>query len=454
MDLSHLPHSPGVYLMRDALRKIIYIGKANDLKKRVSSYFGPRGEATAKLSAMVPLIRSIDYIPTESERDTLLLEQKLIKRFQPFYNTVWRDDKSYPYVKLTLNEDFPRLILTRSRKNDGARYYGPFSHVKTIRYLLKSWWQTKFFPLRPCEYDLRAGQILAEGGLEKSNPRLHRKVQTCIYLHTGDCPAPCVGRISKEDYARIVDRVEKFFDGDYESLREDLEREMKAASQGLDFERAARHRDQVRALSLLAERIRLRKVDEESVTKHTRMSQALTDLQKHLDLPAPPLRIECFDISNIQGTEPVASMVVFEGGQPAKSDYRKFRIRTVRGPNDFAMMEEVVTRRYLKLAQGGQKPPNLVLLDGGKGQLSSAVKAFEKLRKEGYGRALAGIRLASLAKENEEVFLPGLEEPVVLPKDSAALHVLQHIRDEAHRFAITFHRQRRDKAALGKLGPS
>jgi excinuclease ABC subunit C len=449
MDLSHLPHSCGVYLMKDALRKIIYIGKANDLRKRVSSYFLDRADASAKISAMVPMIRHIDYIPTESERDTLILEQKLIRRFQPFYNTLWRDDKTYPFVKLTAGEDFPRLLLTRTKKNDGGRYYGPFSSVKIIRSLLKGWWQSKLFPLRPCEYDLTEDKV-SGGLLAERDPRLHRKVQSCIYLHTGDCPAPCMGKISKKEYGAIVEKVERFFDGDYAALSQGLRREMKDASDALDYERAALCRDQIKALDHIAERIRVRKVDEESVTKQTRMSQALTDLQKHLELPVPPMRIECFDISNIQGTESVASMVVFDGGQPARSEYRKFKIKTVQGADDFASMEEVVTRRYLRLAQEKKRLPNLVLIDGGKGQLASAVKAFRKLKQEGYARTLSGIQIASLAKQEEEVFRPGREDSIRLPKDSAALHVLQHIRDEAHRFAITYHRQRRNKAAFNK----
>lgn len=450
MDIQHLPHSPGVYLMRDLKGKIVYIGKAKDLRKRVSSYFYER-LLPPKLTSLLSVVRHVDYIPTASERECLLLEQKLIRKIQPVYNTMWRDDKTYPYVKLTLNEDYPRLVITRQKKNDGGKYFGPYPHVGMVKKLLRTLWLKKFFALRPCRFEFTEKQTTGEGGLAKANPALHRKVQSCIYLHTRECPAPCMNRSSKEAYREIARKAELFFRGQFKPLEEELERDMKQAAEDLDFERAGQIRDQLAALHHMAERVTIQEVNESMVVEQTQVSRGLTELQTALDLPRPPLRIECFDISNIQGTLPVASMVVFERGTPLKSDYRKFKIKTVQGPNDFAMMAEVVRRRYSRVLREGRKWPDLILLDGGKGQLSSGMQALESVKKQFAEASLPAIHIAGLAKENEELFLPGRRESVRLPKDSPGLHIVQHIRDEAHRFAVAFHRLRRDKAALGRL---
>lgn len=450
MELNHLPHSPGVYLMRDHQSKIIYIGKANDLRKRVSSYF-QKIARDAKIDTLVSFVREIDFIPAASERDSLLLEQKLIRKFQPLYNTMWRDDKSYPYIKLT-SEDYPRLILTRQKKNDGGRYFGPYPNVSMVKKLLRMLWRKKMLPLRLCRFPFEEKEIAAEGGLEKTQPAMYRKVKSCIYLHTGQCPAPCVGRISKEDYGEIARNAELFFEGDYGKLKQVLEKEMKSASENLNYEKAALLRDQVTALDHLAERIMIRKVDEQSIAAQIEKSRAIRDLQEKLHLPSPPMRIEAFDISNIQSTEPVGSMVVFESAGPLKSDYRKFKIKTVQGQDDFAMMGEVVYRRYRRILREGKKLPDLVVIDGGKGQLSAAMESLQKLKSESdasRSSLIGSMRVISLAKQNEEIFLPKTSEPIVLPKNSQALHILQAIRDEAHRFAVTFHRLRRTKATFG-----
>lgn len=444
MDLSHIPHSPGVYLMRDSAARIIYIGKAKDLKKRVSSYFQSR-PFEPKIAVMVSSIRHVDYIPTASERECLILEQKLIRKIQPAYNTLWRDDKSYPYVKITFNEDFPRLIVTRRKSRDGGHYFGPYPNVSTIKIFLRSAWKTKFIPLRPCRYKFDSAQVEAPGGLEKSNPAQYRKIKSCIYLHTGACPAPCVGKISRQDYDAIAERADLLFKGAYKNLESDLRRDMLRASSELRYERAAEIRNQLDAFFHIGEKVTLREVSPESVVEQTSLSRGLTELQERLNLPAPPLRIEAFDISNIHGTEPVASMVVFERGAPQKSDYRKYKIKTVQGPNDFAMIKEAVKRRYARIFKENQKWPGLILIDGGRGQLSNAVQALNELSEELDDTVFKRIPIASLAKENEELYLPGSPDPVILAKDSPGLHIVQHIRDEAHRFAITFHRQRRDK---------
>lgn len=443
IDLSTLPHSHGVYLMRDQQAKIIYIGKANDLKKRVASYF-QKPQLHPKISILVSSIRHIDYLPTSSERESLLLEQKLIKKVQPLYNTMWRDDKSYPYVKITINEDYPRIFLTRKKENDGAKYFGPYPQVSVVKKLLRTLWRNRIFNLRPCKHEFHENNI--KKGLQNSQPQLYKKVKSCIYLHTQKCTAPCFGNISKSSYRRIVKRVMLYFSGNTDAIQNDLTAEMKKASKKLDYEKAAQIRDHLNALQHISEKVTIRKIDEANIIEQTELSRGLSELQEKLHLPAPPIRIEAFDISNLQGKEAVGSIVVFDRGNPSKSEYRKFKIKTVQCPNDFLMMEEIVSRRYRRLSEENRKFPDLMIVDGGKGQISAAVQALASLRKSGY--KLPQLHIAGLAKKNEEIFLPDMQEPVRLPSDSPALHIIQHIRDEAHRFAITFHRQRRNNSTL------
>lgn len=458
MNLSHLPHTPGVYLMRDAQGRILYIGKAKDLCKRVASYFQNR-PLPAKIAALKQCVQWIDYIPTQSERASLLLEQKLIRKFQPFFNTLWRDDKSYPILKLTLNEDVPRLFLTRKQEKDGAVTFGPFPNVQVIRRLLHTLRRKKLFTLRPCSFPFRAEDLQAPGGLSKSQPLLWKKVESCIYLHTGACPAPCTGKISLPDYRKIAKRLQTFLQGNVQPLRKLLEQEMKKSAKAMHYEKAADLRNQISALEQFSEKITFREVDEEQVAGQIAESRALTELQEKLNLPRPPLRMEAIDISNIQATEPVGVVVVFERGKPLKSEYRKFKIKTVpiqKGmavPNDFAMIEEVVERRIRRILREGKKLPDLLLLDGGKGQLSSALKALHRFKMQGSTAQQFGgkMHIAALAKEREEIFLPEQSQPILLPKESPALQILQRIRDEAHRFALSFHRHRRSKLALQGL---
>ena len=356
--------------------------------------------------------------------------------------------KSFPYVKISWNEDYPRIFLTRRKKKDGGKYFGPYPNVQVIKKLLRSLQKNPLFSLRPCRYEFEKEKV--EQGLEKAKPVLYKKVKSCIYLHTEQCSAPCVKKISQADYASIAQRCQQYFTGESSELTIQLQTDMQQASEKLDYERAAELRDQLQALSHITEKVSgkvtFKKIQENLILEQTQTSRGLTQLQQALNLPKPPLKIECFDISNIQGTTPVASMVCFERGVPHKTQYRKFKIKTVEGPNDFAMMSEVITRRYKRLAQEKKLFPDLVLVDGGKGQLSSTVSAIKKLRKEGY--ALPKLSLAGIAKRNEELFLPGKSDPIVLEKDAPGLHIVQHIRDEAHRFAITFHRQSRNKKVL------
>ncbi|MBI3291439.1 MAG: UvrB/UvrC motif-containing protein, partial [Elusimicrobia bacterium] len=339
--LTHIPHVPGVYLMRDAASRILYIGKARDLAKRVASYFhhSIRGLSpflmSHKISALLPAVQQIDYLPTHSEREALLLERKLIRRYQPRFNTMWRDDKSYPYIKLTLQEDFPRLLFTRRVKRDGARYFGPYPNVSQVKHLLRYLWKQKLFPLRPCKFEFSEGHL--------PDPR---KVQSCLYLHTGACPAPCVAKISQPAYYQIAKQAELFLSGKRQRLAHTWEQQMRQAARRLDFETAAQLRDHVETLQRMNERVSIRAIQEHDLEQRISRSRALSALQDALELPKPPLVIEAFDISTIHGVESVGSLVVFEQGYPEKEAYRHFRIKTVTGLDDFAMMAEVVCRRY------------------------------------------------------------------------------------------------------------
>lgn len=441
LKLDYIPTAPGVYLMKDRTGKIIYVGKAKNLKKRVSSYFHNK-DLPYKIAILVAEIQHIDYIPTASERDSLILEKNLIRRLQPIYNTMWRDDKSYPYVRVTWGEDFPRIFLTRKRIKDRSKYYGPYPNVNGIKKLLKTLWMKKPFTLRPCRYDFKVEEI--NKGLENCNKALYKKVKSCIYLHTQECPAPCVKKITQEDYAVLVRESELFFRGEWNSILKQLELEMLEASAKMEYEAAARLRDQIRAVEHIREPVTFQEVAADSLHEETELSQGLTEIQHALGLVRPPLRIECFDNSNIQGAHPVAALVVFDRARPLKSAYRKYKIKTVVGPDDFASMREIVLRRYKRLAEEEKRFPDLVLIDGGKGQLGSAQKAMVDLKKMGY--KIPPLALASLAKREEEIFLPDREESIRLPMDSKGLLILRHIRDEAHRFAITFHRQKRKDA--------
>ena len=432
MDLSAIPHSPGVYLMRDKTGQILYVGKAQDLAKRVSSYFMNRAGHTAKVAALVASIHHVDYLPAQSEREALIMERSLIRQLQPHFNTMWRDDKSYPYVKLTWKEDFPRIFMTRRVARDGSKYFGPYPNVTLVRRLLHYLWKQHMFPLRPCRYEF-----------SEKEPLPLATAKQCLYYHTKECPAPCVGRISKPDYRQIAKDAELFFRGKYKPLLAAWEKEMKEASAVQNYERAAQLRDNLAALAHMDEPVTVLQIELSDVVTRVDRSRAITDLQKNLSLPRPPLRIECFDISHFQGLETVASMVAFERGEPKKSDYRKFKIKTVEGIDDFASMGEVVGRRYRRLRDEKKPLPDLVLIDGGKGQLAAAQAAIRKV--------LESTRIppmVALAKREEELYLPGREDSVRLPTDSPALLLVQRVRDEAHRFAITFHRQRRAKRFL------
>ena len=529
-----LPDKPGVYLMRDQAGKIIYVGKAVNLKNRVRSYFQQRG-LSAKTEALVARIASFETIVTATEMEALILECNLIKKHRPRYNISLRDDKTYPFIKVTLNEAFPRVYATRRLEKDGAKYYGPYASAgamhETIS-LLK-----KLFPLRSCR------------SMDAQRP--------CLEYHIKRCLAPCAGLVDQESYLAMVRTVCLFLEGRSADVEKDLKRRMLAASEELKFELAGRLRDQLAAVrqvmekqnivtgagdqdvlglarlggqscvqvffvrsgkmvgrdrfmlsggdnetdgdilaafvkqyyheaafiareiltpvvlpesellaSWLSERKGgavhlltpqrgskrdlvqlaadnaveyLRQRNERDAVKHGKSTAAMEELAQRLSLSRLPKRIECFDISHIQGAETVASMVVFTGGEPDKAEYRRFKLRTVEGsPDDFASMQEVTLRRYREAAE---PLPDLIVIDGGKGQLSSALEVIR-------GVGLSDIPVIGLAKEFEHIFRENISEPLILPRHSEALRLIQQIRDEAHRFAVTYHRKLRAKRNL------
>ena len=444
-DRRHIPHACGVYLMRDAGGSILYIGKAKDLSRRVAQYFRglpPRADAERsrrsrgnprtpdlKKALLAPLVRSIDYICCASEREALLLERRLIRERQPFFNAMWKDDKSYPYLKITLEEDFPRLTLTRRKVEDGGLYFGPYPQVSVIKSLLRHLWRMRLFPLRPCRWHFSPAKPLDQ-----------RVICACLYYHTRQCPAPCAGRISRKDYRRIAQNAALFFSGKHHNLRAAFETQMRESAKRLDYERAAQMRDNLEALNQMGERVRLRAITTGDISAPLEASRSVTDLREALGLAVPPFHVECFDVSHFQGRQAVAAMVHFEGGKPQKDFYRKFRLREASASDDFGAIAEAVRRRYSRLQGEGKALPDLVVIDGGKGQLEAARQELQKL----------GLRIpvAALAKRLEEVFLPGKSAPILLEKSRPALRLLQHLRDEAHRFGLAYHRLLRKKTLL------
>ena len=533
--LKQLVHSPGVYIMKNDKGKIIYVGKAISLKNRVSQYFRQSHNHSPKVKAMVSHVEDFETIICGSEMEALILECNLIKKHRPKYNISLKDDKTYPYVKVTMAEDFPRVYITRRVVRDGSKYFGPYTNVSALHDSLKL--LKKLFPLRSCRR------------LDADRP--------CLEHHIGRCLAPCAGKVSAADYGAMIRTVLLFLEGRTDMVDNDLESRMNEAADNLEFEAAARLRDQLLAVRAISEKQRivsgtddqdaigmarsglgacvqvfyirngkmvgrnhflLSGSDDEAdenllqaflqqyyseasfvpkeillpieipdmellgswlsglkgqkaeiicpkrgtkkdivdmAVENAKKSLsdeadriklaneqtigAVADLGRYLGLVKPPKRMECFDISHIQGSETVASMVVFEDGVPKKSDYRRFKIRSAEGkPDDFKSMREVTMRRYGK---PDAEMPDLIIIDGGKGQLSSALEIIR-------GAGHCSVAVVGLAKRFEEVYREGESDPVILPRGSQALYLIQRIRDEAHRFAITFHRQLRNKRNL------
>jgi excinuclease ABC subunit C len=539
--LGRMPDRPGVYLYKDARGHIVYVGKAASLRSRVRSYFHESRARDAKTDALVAHIRDVEYIVTDNELEALILESNLVKRHRPRYNIILRDDKHYPFLKLTTNEDFPRLVVARRVDKDGAAYFGPFYPATAMRETLRL--VRQLFPLRTC-------RIKIDGSLARP----------CIQYFIHRCHAPCTGEETREQYARTVDAVRRFLEGRDEDLAAELTREMEAAAAALRFEQAAVLRNRIQALNTVRERqkiistddadhdiaglarqggeacvqlffvrrgrllgresfvfdrvgaatdgevlsafvrqfyarsvvpppeillsedlpdaalvtdwLRQRRggrvdltvprrgrrrelvamVEENAVlalqthllSREGRHQTVLAELQQALSLPGPPHRIEAFDISTTQGTETVASMVVWQDGDMKRDDYKRFRIRSVAGTDDFAAMEEVLGRRYARAMEGEGPWPDLVLLDGGRGQLAAGLRALETL-------GLDYVPVIALAKRAEEVYTADRLQPLVLDLGSPALQALQRIRDEAHRFAITYHKKLRQRRTISSV---
>lgn len=533
--LKTLPENPGVYQFYDKDQKLLYVGKAKNLKKRVNSYF-TKSHDSRRIDVMVKKIRDIKHIVVNSEADALLLENNLIKSRRPRFNVMLRDDKTYPWLCIK-NERFPRVFLTRRMIKDGSEYYGPFPSLKTVKTLLGL--IKGLYQIRTCKYDLAEEKI-------KSG-----KFKVCLEYHLGNCKGPCEGYQNEEDYNAQIEAVRQIIKGNFNSSLRVFKQQMKTLAEDLRFEEAEKIKQKINSLEryqakstivnpkisnvdvfaivsdesygyvnflkvvngaiIRSHTIELKKrLDEDdkallelgiveirqrfnSISKTTFVpfevdigedsevvvpklgdKKALVDLSKRnakyfrmerfktmkivdperhtkrlmtqmkedLRLPEEPTHIECFDNSNIQGSNPVAACVVFRNGKPSKKEYRKFNIKTVEGPDDFASMEEVVYRRYKRLLDEDEDLPQLIVIDGGKGQLSSAVKALDILGLRGK------ISILGIAKRLEEIYFPGDSIPLYLDKKSETLKIIQQLRNEAHRFGISFHRQKRSKEAI------
>ena len=540
--IENLPAAPGVYQFFNDKGKIIYVGKAKNLKNRVRSYF-LNNIPSPKTKALVEKICDIQLIVTDTEVEALVLENNLIKEFSPRYNINLKDDKSFPYIVVT-NEPYPRIFPTRNVVKDGSKYFGPYTDVKSMKNSLRM--INEIFKIRNCNY------FIDQEVIDK------KKIKVCLEYHIKKCDGPCEGLVSQTAYNEMVNEVIKVLNGKYKDLFNELNEKMKKASSEFKFEEAANLRDKIEKLSVYSSKqkivtndfverdiitaafegkdatccilniregkiigkkqlklslegheelsevysavikfyynemveipkeivieeepdeldalanwlsetstkkikfvipkkggeikslvnmckqnaiLQLKEIQLQKMKKEGSLPYALAALQRDLRLHSIPRKIECFDISNLQGTDTVASMVVFENGKPKKSRYRKFIIRKADGPDDFESMREVISRRYSRVKESNEDLPDLIMVDGGKGQLSSAV---EILKRMGY----SDFNIIGLAKRLEEIFFPGISEAQSIPKTSSSLKLLQQVRDEAHRFAITFHRLRRDK---------
>lgn len=397
------PDSPGVYLIKDKAGKIIYIGKAKSLKKRLGSYLG--GGLQAKTAAMISNALDIEYRLTQTEGLALLLEAALIHKYEPRYNVALRDDKSFPFVKIT-DEEFPAVCMTRKVGTDTGRYFGPYTNAKLLRQALKV--VRKYFPYRSC----------------KKMPR-----SPCIYYRIGLSPAPCAGKINKAEYARTIKSISLILEGKSENLIKKLTKEMRMKARQRKFEEAAALRDKILSLSSLGAEYHIPQA-------------ALSDLKELLGLKRLPMRIEGFDVSNIYGKEACASMVSFYDARPDKDNYRRFRIRAVKGIDDYAMIREAVARRYSRLIKEGLPLPDLILIDGGRAHLLAGQRELMKL----------GLKapLVSIAKEEENIYTTARFKPLRLSHDSPALNLIRRVRNEAHRFALSYHHILRRKMLIGR----
>lgn len=422
------PQTPGVYLMKDAAGVVIYVGKAVNLRSRAGSYFLKAAAEEHRTADLVREIADIDFLEADSEVDALLIESRLIKDVQPKYNRDLKDDKSFPYLEIFVREDFPRVEFTREPQDRGTKLYGPFASAGSLRGAIQV--LQKIFKFRTCSLDI-------EDGDEK-----WRWFRPCLLHSIQQCTAPCNLRISKEEYRRDIARLRMFLEGKKASLLKEMRAEMTAAATELKFEKAARLRDEIYALETLDRRGELDTHVQPEVF-YIDPKKGLTGLKKVLKLDETPRTIEGVDIAHLGGGETVASLVQFIDGLPFKPGYKRFKIRGVTGIDDFASIHEVVARRFKRLEDEGEVFPDLLLIDGGRGQLNAALAAFRELE-------IKPPMVISLAKREEEVYLGDAPDPLKLSRHSYALRLLQYVRDEAHRFAQHYHHILRRKSTLGE----
>jgi len=410
-----LPHKPGVYLMRDKLGRVIYVGKARSLRKRVSQYFSPSRQMRwdPKTRALIESIADFETYVVHSEPEALLLESKFIKDYKPRYNALLKDDKRFLLVKIHIGEEYPRFKFARLKKDDGARYFGPFAHAGAVRQAMQ-WIRKKY------------GVLVQGTGAPQA-----KDLKYSTYL----VPVP-LKDMPHEEYLRRVELACEFLEGRNQAARAELEEQMRTAAQARHYEKAAELRDVIRSLAEIARAARDRKFVRNPTPQINRQAE-IAELQSVLQLPAPPIHLEGFDISHISGTLSVAAAVCFRDGKPHKTHYRHYRIQTVTGNDDFASMAEVVSRRYTRLRDEKSPLPDLVMVDGGRGQLNAALAALAALR--------INLPVIGLAKQMEEIYVPDQLDPILLPRNSPALHLIQRLRDEAHRFANAYHQKLRQR---------
>lgn len=422
------PQVPGVYLMKDVAGRVIYVGKAKNLRSRAGSYFLKAAAEDSRTASWVGEIADIDFVECESEVDALLMESRLVKDIQPRHNKELKDDKTFPYLMITTRDEFPRVEVTREPKERGVKLYGPFASAGALRGAIQV--LQRIFKFRTCTLDI------------SESDEKWQWFRPCLLHSIHQCTAPCNFRIGKEEYRRDIKRLQTFLEGGKKRLLKEMTDEMMAASKAMDFERAAVLRDEINMLNRLEERGELDTHAQPEVF-YIDPKKGLAGLKKVLALPEMPRVIEGMDIAHLGGGETVASMVQFIDGLPFKPGYRRFRIQDVDGIDDFRSMYEVVSRRFRRLSDSGESFPDILLIDGGKGQLNSAMAAFRD-------QEITPPTVISLAKREEEIFRPGESESIKLSRNSFALRLLQYVRDESHRFAQHYHHILRNKSTFDR----
>lgn len=424
--VKQFPPTPGVYLMKDAEGRVIYVGKAKNLRNRASHYFTKAAADDPRTADLVKAIADIDFGPADSEVDALLMEARLVKDIQPRFNVDLKDNKTFPYLQIRMREEFPRVEFTRNPRSRGVRLYGPFTSAKSLRAAIQV--LQRIFQFRTCGLDI------------KSTNEQWRWFRPCILHSIRQCTAPCNFRVTRKEYRRQIRRLCMVLEGNKEALLNELEQAMQDASAKLDFEKAARLRDEIAALRSLGLRGDVDK-DVQPEVFHIEPRKGSVGLRKVLGLAQTPRTIEGIDIAHLDGQDTVASLVSFIDGLPFKPNYRRYKIKSVEGIDDFASIREVIARRFRNALSPGEEEqvfPDILLIDGGKGQLNAALEVFRMLGK-------VPPCLISLAKQEEEIYRPGDAEPIRLSRHSAALRLLQYVRDEAHRFAQHYHNLLRKK---------